>query len=83
MLMVSCFNAFEGSTMSRYEVQFISSGIVAFSASERGICQHWLDCNDYGPEVPYVDPETGEVDPHRWVKGECLYLFKLKKVKPA
>lgn len=69
--------------MSRYQVQFISSGIVAFSASERAICQHWLECNDYGPDVPYVDPETGEVDPHRWVKGECLYLFKLKKVKPA
>lgn len=69
--------------MSRYEVQFISSGIVAFSASERTICQHWLECNDYGPEVPYVDPETGEVDPHRWVRGECLYLFKLKKVKPT
>lgn len=69
--------------MSRYEVQFISSGIVAFSASERVICQHWLECNDYGPDVPYVDLETGEVDPHRWVKGECLYLFKLKKVKPA
>lgn len=71
--------------MSRYEVQFKSSGIVAFSASERGICQHWLECNDYGPDVPYVDPETsgsdGEIVPDKWVRGECLGLFKLIKVK--
>ena len=67
--------------MSRYEVQFKSSGIVAFSASERGICQHWLECNDYGPEKPYNDPLTGEVDLNQWVKGECLGLFTLKKVK--
>lgn len=45
--------------MSRYEVQFKSSGIVAFSASERGICQHWLECNDYAPEKPYNDPSNG------------------------
>ena len=67
--------------MSRYEVQFKSSGIVAFSASERGICQHWLECNDYGPDVPYVDPDTGEIVPDKWVRGECLNLFKLIKVK--
>ena len=67
--------------MSRFEVQFKSSGIVAFSASERGICQHWLECNDYGPEKPYTDPVTGELDPHKWVKGESLGLFVLKRVK--
>lgn len=66
--------------MSRYEVQFRSSGIVAFSASERGICQHWLDCNDYGPETPFTDLETGSVE---WVKGECLGLFTIKKVKTS
>ena len=64
--------------MSRYEVQFKSSGIVAFSASERGICQHWLECNDYEPETPVNDPETGFV---QWVRGECLGLFVLKRVK--
>lgn len=67
--------------MSRYEVQFKSSGIVAFSATERGICAHWLECNDYGPEKAYCNPLTGEVDPHKWVRGECLGLFKLVKVK--
>ena len=67
--------------MARYEVQFKSSGIVAFSASERGICQYWLECNDYGPEKPYNDPETGEVDLNRWVRGECLGLFVIKRVK--
>ena len=66
--------------MSRYEVQFKSSGIVAFSATERGICQHWLECNDYGPETPFTDLETGIV---HWVKGECLGLFVLKKVKAS
>jgi hypothetical protein len=65
--------------MSRYEVQFRSSGIVAFSASERAICQHWLDCNDYGPEMAYCDPSTGEIVPNKWVKGECLNLFKVVK----
>ena len=64
--------------MSRYEVQFRSSGIVAFSASERGICQHWLECNDYGPETPFTDLETGAVE---WAKGECLNLFKVVKCK--
>lgn len=67
--------------MSRYEVQFKSSGIVAFSATERGICQHWLECNDYGPDKPIIDPDTGEIVPDKWVKGECLNLFKLVKVK--
>ena len=67
--------------MPRYEVQFKSSGIVAFSASDRGICQHWMDCNDYAPEVPEIDPDTGELT-GLWIKGECLGLFKLvRKVK--
>lgn len=65
----------------RYEVQFKSTGIVAFSASERGVCQHWLECNDYGPEMAYYDPETGEIVPDRWVKGECLNLFKVVRCK--
>ncbi len=67
--------------MPRYEVQFRSSGIVAFSASERGICQYWLECNDYGPETPFVDPDTGEIDPERWVRGDCLNLFKVVRCK--
>ena len=58
----------------RYEVQFKSSGIVAFSASERGICTHWIDCNDYTPEKSFIDLETGLMI---WAKGECLGLFTL------
>lgn len=64
--------------MSRYEVQFRSSGIVAFSAQERGICQHWLECNDYGPETPFTDLDTGETV---WARGECLNLFKVVRCK--
>ena len=64
--------------MPRYEVQFKSSGIVAFSASERGICTHWLECNDYTPETSFIDLETGIMI---WVKGKCLDLFTLKRVK--
>jgi hypothetical protein len=65
----------------RYEVQFRTSGIVAFSATEKAICQHWYDCNNYGPEMPYCDSITGEIVPNKWVKGECLELFKLVKVQ--
>ena len=65
---------------ARYEVQFKSSGIVAFSASERGICAYWLECNDFGPDMAYYEPSTGEIVPDRWVRGECLNLFILKKV---
>ena len=79
MILLSLSNS-EGLTMPRYEVQFKTSGIVAFSATERGICQHWLECNDYGPEMPYCDPVTGEIVPSKWVRGECLELFKLVKV---
>jgi hypothetical protein len=64
-----------------YQVKFRTSGIVAFSSTDRGVCQHWLECNDYAPETPYTDPDTGEVDPSRWVRGDCLNLFKLMKVK--
>ena len=64
-----------------YQVQFISSGIVAFSSHDRGLCQYFIECNNYGPETMYTDPETGEVDPEQWVKGECLNLFTLRKVK--
>lgn len=64
--------------MSRYEVQFKSSGIVAFSASERGICAYWMECNDYEPEKPYVDLDTNLV---RWVRGECLNLFRIVRCK--
>ena len=71
--------------MPRYEVQFKTSGIVAFSATERAICQHWYECNNYGPETPYRDPDTsgseGEIVPDKWVKGECLELFKIVRVK--
>ncbi len=75
--------------MPRYEVQFKTSGIVAFSATERAICQHWYDCNNFGPEMPYCDPDTsgsdsgseGEIVPDKWIKGECLELFKIVKVK--
>lgn len=79
--MVLSTNAFKGSYMPRYEVQFKTSGIVAFSATERAICQHWYECNNYGPETPYCDPDTGEIVPDKWIKGECLNLFIVKRVK--
>lgn len=67
--------------LTMYHVQFKSSGIVAFSSQDRGLCQYFIECNDYGPDKPIIDPDTGEVDPHRWIKGDCLNLFKLLKVK--
>jgi len=54
---------------------------VAFSATERAICQHWYECNNYGPEMVYCDPATGELVPDKWVKGECLELFKVVRCK--
>lgn len=66
--------------MSRFEVQFQSTGIVAFSATERAICQHWYDCNNYGPEMAYYDPLTGEIVPDKWVRGQDLGLFVVKRV---
>lgn len=62
-----------------YQVQFKSSGIVAYSSQERGMCQHFIDCNDYGPDKALIDPETGET--MGYAKGDCLGLFKLIKVK--
>lgn len=69
-----------------YQAQFISTGIVAFSAQERGIVAHWIDCNNYAPERPMVDPDTGEYITDgegniQWTKGDCLGLFKLVKVQ--
>lgn len=61
-----------------YQVQFISSGIVAFSSHDRALCQYFIESNNYAPEVPEVDPDTGEFTGH-WIKGECLNLFTLKK----
>lgn len=63
-----------------YQVQFISSGIVAFSSHDRGLCQHFIDCNNYAPEVPEIDPDTGELT-GQWLKGDCLNLFRLVKAK--
>jgi len=67
--------------MSRYEVQFKTSGIVAFSATERAICQYWYECNNFGPDMAYCDPSTGEIVPNKWVRGACLGLFTLVRVK--
>lgn len=64
-----------------YQVQFISSGIVAFSSHDRGLCQYFIECNNFAPDVNPTDPNTGEVLLDQWVKGDCLNLFKLQKVK--
>lgn len=63
-----------------YQVQFISSGIVAFSNHDRGLCNYFIECNNYDPEVPETDPDTGELT-GQWLKGECLNLFVLRNVK--
>ena len=63
-----------------YQVQFITSGIVAFSSQDRGLCQYFIECNNYGPEVPETDPDTGEWS-GKWIKGACLNLFTLKQVR--
>jgi hypothetical protein len=62
-----------------YQVQFISSGISAFSSNDRGQAKHWLECNNYGPDVPIIDLDTGEVK--GYTRGDCLNLFILRKVK--
>lgn len=62
-----------------YQVQFKSSGIVAFSSHDRGLCTHFIECNDYGPEKPVTDHETGEIVSYE--RGDCLNLFVLRKVK--
>ena len=64
-----------------YQVQFKSSGKVAYTTSEKANAKYWIECNNYGPEKPVTDPETGEVDPEQWVQGDCLNLFVLRKVK--
>lgn len=63
-----------------YQVQFISSGIVAFSSHDRGLCTYFIECNNYAPDVPEVDPESGELT-GLWLKGDCLGLFKLVRMK--
>ena len=62
-----------------YQVQFITSGIVAFSSQDRGLCSYFIECNNYGPEKPVTDPETGEIVSYE--AGDCIDLFKLVKVK--
>lgn len=62
-----------------YQVQFITSGIVAFSSHDRGLCAYFIECNNYGPEKPIVDDETGEVTGYE--RGDCLNLFVLRKIK--
>lgn len=70
-----------------YQVQFISSGIVAFSSHDRCLCSYFIECNNYSPDVyvpPEPDHETGELTSGsvgHWLKGECLNLFTLKRVK--
>lgn len=64
-----------------YQVQFKSSGIVAFSSHDRGLCTYFIECNDYGPDKPILDPDTGEAQ--GFARGDCLNLFKLTKVKPS
>ena len=63
-----------------YQVQFITSGIVAFSSHDKGLCTYFIECNNYEPDVPKVDPDTGEYT-GEWLKGDCLNLFVLRKVK--
>lgn len=63
-----------------YQVQFITSGIVAFSSHDRGLCQYFIECNNFAPDVPEVDSETGELT-GKWLRGGCLNLFVLRKVK--
>jgi len=63
-----------------YQVQFITSGIVAFSSHDRGLCTYFIECNNYEPDVPEIDPESGELT-GKWLRGDCLNLFKLVKSK--
>ena len=62
-----------------YQVQFISSGIVAFSSHDRALCKYFIECNNYGPDKPVIDDDTGEVT--GYTQGDCLNLFTLRKVK--
>ena len=62
-----------------YQVIFKSSGKVAYTTSERANAKYWIECNDYGPDKPIIDPDTGEVTGYE--RGDCLNLFKIVKVK--
>lgn len=62
-----------------HQVQFISSGIVAYSNNDRSMCKYWIQCNNHGPDKPIVDQDTGEVI--GYTVGDCLNLFKLVTVK--
>jgi hypothetical protein len=62
-----------------YQVQFKTSGIVAFSSTDRAVAAYWLELNDHAPEVPVYDPDTKEIT--GWERGENLGLFKLVKSK--
>lgn len=64
-----------------YQVQFISSGIVAVTLPTRGLAEDWVDRNGFGEDKPLIDPDTGEIVPGQWVKGDCLNLFKVVRVK--
>lgn len=60
-----------------YQVQFISSGIVAFKSPDRGFCKEFILANNYGPDKPISDPDSGEIVGYE--RGDCLNLFKLVK----
>lgn len=62
-----------------YQVQFKSSGKVAYTTSELANAKYWIECNNYGPDKPVTDPETGEIVSYE--SGDCIDLFKLVKVK--
>lgn len=62
-----------------YQVQFKSSGIVAYTTTDRAHALYWIECNNYGPDKPVTDPETGEIVSYE--SGDCIDLFKLVKVK--
>jgi hypothetical protein len=66
--------------MSQYLVKFITSGIVAARFTERSMAVAWMDANNYAPDVPDVDPDTGELTGH-WHQRECLGLFTIERVK--
>jgi hypothetical protein len=34
-----------------YQVQFISTGIVAYSASNRALARHWYECNNFNVDT--------------------------------
>ena len=62
-----------------YQVQFKSSGKVAYTTSELANAKYWIECNNYGPDKPTIDTDTGEVTGYE--RGDCLGLFKLVRVK--